>query len=42
VDVIDTGSDVTGVRLINEDLEQLSVGLGVLNGENIGIQSSNG
>lgn len=42
VDVIDTGTDVTGVGLINEDLEQLSVRLAVLNAQNIGVQRSNG
>jgi len=42
VDVVDTRADVAGVGLVNEDLEELGVRLGVLNGENIGIQSGNG
>lgn len=41
VDVVDTGSNVTGVGLVNEDLEQLGIGLAVLNAQNIGIQSGN-
>jgi hypothetical protein len=42
VDVIDTGANVTRVRLVNKDLEELGIGLGVLNGENVGIQRSDG
>ena len=42
VDVVDTGSDMAGVGLVLEDLQELSIGLGVLNGENIGVQSSDG
>lgn len=42
MDVVDTRSDVAGVSLILEDPQELSIRLGVLNGENIGIQSSNG
>lgn len=42
VDVVDTGADVAGVLLVNEDAEQLGIGLGVLNGENIGVESGNG
>jgi hypothetical protein len=38
VDVVDTRADVAGVGLVNEDLEELGVRLGVLNGENIGIK----
>lgn len=37
-----TYSDVAGVGLVNEDLEKLGVGLGVLDGENVSIQSGNG
>jgi hypothetical protein len=42
VDVVDTGADVAGVLLVDEDAEQLGVGLGVLNGENISVESGNG
>ncbi len=42
MDVVDTGADVAGVGLIDEDLQELGIGLGVLNGENIGIQSGDG
>lgn len=42
VDVVDTGSDVAGVLLVDEDAEQLGIGLGVLNGEDIGIEGSDG
>ena len=42
VDVIDTGTDVAGVGFVDEDLEELGIRLAVLNGENIGIESSNG
>jgi len=42
VDVIDTRSNVAGVRLINEDLEELGIGLGVLDGQDIGIEGSDG
>lgn len=42
VNVIDTGSDMTGVGLIDEDLEELGIRLGVLNGENIGVERSDG
>jgi hypothetical protein len=42
VDVVDTRADVAGVVLVNEDLEELGIGLGVLNGENIGIQGGDG
>ena len=42
VDVVDTGSNVTRVGLVNEDLEELSIRLAVLNAQNIGIQRSNG
>ncbi|KAM3072695.1 hypothetical protein ACMFMF_011920 [Clarireedia jacksonii] len=42
VDVVDTRADVTWVSLINEDLEELSIRLAVLNGENISVKSSNG
>jgi hypothetical protein len=30
------------VGLVDEDLEELSIGLAVLNGQNIGIESGNG
>lgn len=42
VDIVDTRSDMTGVGLVNEDLEELSIGTRVLNGENISVESSNG
>jgi len=42
VDVVDTRADVTGVSLVIEDLQELSIRLAVLNGENIGIQSGDG
>lgn len=42
VDVVDTGADVAGVGLVNEDLEELGIRLGVLNGEDIGIEGSDG
>lgn len=42
VDVVDTRADVAGVGLIDEDLEELGVRLGVLNGEDISIQRGNG
>lgn len=42
VDVVDTGTNVSGVGLVNEDLEELGVTLAVLNGENIGIESRDG
>lgn len=42
VDIVDTRSNVAGVSLVDEHLEQLGVGLGVLNGENISIQRGDG
>ena len=42
VDVVDTRSDVSRVSLVNKDLQQLSVGLAVLNGQHIGVEGSNG
>lgn len=42
VDVVDTRSDVTGVGRVNEDSQQLGIGLAVLDGQNIGIEGSNG
>lgn len=42
VDVVDTRADVARVLLVLEDLEQLSVTLGVLNGQHIGVKSSDG
>ena len=42
VDIVDTRSDVAGVLRVDEDLEELSIGLGVLDGEDIGIQGSDG
>lgn len=42
VDVVDTRSNVTGVGLVDEDLEQLGIRLAVLNAQNIGIQRSDG
>lgn len=37
-----TYSDVPRVGLVDEDLEELGVGLGVLDGQNISVQSGNG
>lgn len=42
VNVVDTGTNVARVLVLNEDLEELGVGLGVLNGENVGIESGDG
>lgn len=42
VDVVDTRADVTGVGLIDENLEKLGIRLAVLDGKDVGIQSSNG
>jgi len=39
VDVVDTGTNVSGVVLVDEDLEELGITLAVLNGENIGVKS---
>jgi hypothetical protein len=42
VDIVDTGADVAGVSLVDEDLEELGVRLAVLDGEDISIESGNG
>jgi hypothetical protein len=42
VDVVDTGTDVAGVGLVLEDLEELGVALAVLDGEDISIESGDG
>ena len=42
VDVVDTGSDVARVGLILEDAEELGIGLGVLDGKDIGIEGGDG
>lgn len=42
VDVIDTWADVAWVSLIDEDLQELSIRLRVLDGENIGVKSGDG
>lgn len=42
MDVVDTWANLTWVSLVNEDLQELSIRLGVLNGENVGIKSSDG
>jgi hypothetical protein len=42
VDVVDTGTNVAGVGLVLEDLEELGVALAVLDGEDIGIEGGNG
>lgn len=42
VDIVDTRTDVTRIRLIDEDLEKLGIRLAVLDGENISIKSSDG
>lgn len=42
MDVVDTWANVTWVGLVDKHLEQLSVGLAVLDGQDIGIQGSDG
>lgn len=42
VNVVDTRADVAGVLLVNEDLEELGIGLRVLDGEDISIKGSDG
>ena len=42
VDVVDTGANVSGVVLVNEDLEELGIRLAVLDGEDISIKGGNG
>lgn len=42
VDIIDTRSNVSGVCRVNEDAEELGIRFAVLNGQDIGIESSNG
>lgn len=42
VDVVHTGANVAGVLLVLEDLEQLSIALGVLDGQDIGVKSGDG
>ncbi|KAI6768810.1 hypothetical protein HG531_010999 [Fusarium graminearum] len=42
VDVVDTRSDVAGILRVDKDTEELGIGLAVLNGEDIGIKSSDG
>lgn len=42
MDVVNTGANVTRVGLVDEDLEELSIRLAVLNGQDIGIESGNG
>lgn len=42
VDVVDTGTDVTGVSRVDENAEELGVRLAVLDGENIGIEGGDG
>jgi len=42
VDIVDTWTNVAGVSLIDEDLEELSVRLAVLDGENISVKGGNG
>lgn len=42
VDVVDTRSDVAGVGRVDEDAQQLGIRLAVLDGQNIGIEGSNG
>ncbi len=39
MDVVDTWADVAWVSLIDEDLQELGIRLGVLDGENIGVKS---
>lgn len=42
MDVVNTGANVARVGLVDEDLEELSIRLAVLNGQDIGIESGNG
>ena len=42
VDIVHTRTDVTGVVLGLEDLQELGIGLAVLDGENISVKSLNG
>jgi hypothetical protein len=42
VNVIDTRTDVARISLVNEDLEELSVALAVLNAENISVKGRDG
>lgn len=42
MDVVDTRSDVAGILRVDKDTEELGIGLAVLNGEDIGIKSSDG
>lgn len=42
MDVVDTRADVAGVLRVNEDTEELGIGLAVLNGQNVGIEGSDG
>jgi hypothetical protein len=42
VDVVDTRTNVAGVGLVLEDLEELGVALAVLDGENISVESGDG
>lgn len=42
VDVVDTRADVAGVRLVDEDLEELGITLAVLDRQDIGIESGDG
>ena len=42
VDVVNTGANVARVGLVDEDLEELSVRLAVLNGQDISIEGSDG
>lgn len=41
VNVVDTWANVAWVSLVDKDLQELSIRLGVLNGENIGVESGN-
>lgn len=42
MDVVDTGSDVSGVSLVDEDVEELGIRLAVLDGEDISIEGGDG
>ena len=42
MNIVNAGANVARVGLVDEDLEELSIGLAVLNGQNIGIESGNG
>jgi len=42
VDIIDTRADMAGIGLVDKYLKELGIGLAILNGEDIGVESGNG